>query len=179
MKLSDSERKKMLAIFAANLPNYRKMMKLSQEEFGDTIGITRQTVSSIERGAYPLTWSIFLSCLFVCTGQPRARKLIMNSYADEPVLLGFLNELVGDKSGGGDSEHSAARQIYFGVCTVVDDGKYSIVDADAGVAEMLGIAGREKEAGSYMDYIPEEDREAIEEPHETIPLTREAGLSAH
>ncbi len=161
MKLSDSERKKMLAIFAANLPNYRKMMKLSQEEFGDTIGITRQTVSSIERGAYPLTWSIFLSCLFVCTGQPRARKLIMNSYADEPVLLGFLNELVGDKSGGGDSEHSAARQIYFGVCTVVDDGKYSIVDADAGVAEMLGIAGREKEAGSYMDYIPEEDREAI------------------
>ena len=91
MRLEDNERKKMLTIFAKNLPTYRKNMKLSQEEFGETIGITRQTVSSIERGAYPLTWAIFLSCLFICTGQPRARKLILNSYAGEPVLLGFLN----------------------------------------------------------------------------------------
>ena len=59
MRLEESERKKLLAVFAKNLPTYRKVMKLSQEEFGETIGITRQTVSSIERGAYPLTWSIF------------------------------------------------------------------------------------------------------------------------
>ena len=161
MKLEESERKKMLAIFAANLPSYRKTMKLSQEEFGATIGITRQTVSSIERGAYPLTWSIFLSCLFVCTGQPRARKMILNTFSGEPVLLGFLNELISDKNAGGDGAAGTARQIYFGVCTVVDDGRYTIVDCDAGIGEMLGIAGRVKDAGSYMDYIPEEDREAI------------------
>ena len=44
MRLEDNERKKMLTIFAKNLPTYRKNMKLSQEEFGETIGITRQTV---------------------------------------------------------------------------------------------------------------------------------------
>ena len=108
MKLEESERKKMLAIFAANLPSYRKTMKLSQEEFGETIGITRQTVSSIERGAYPLTWSIFLSCLFVCTGQPRARKMILNTFSGEPVLLGFLNELISDKNAGGDGAAAEA-----------------------------------------------------------------------
>jgi len=161
MKLEASERKKMLATFAANLPIYRKVMKLSQEEFGETIGITRQTVSSIERGAYPLTWSIFLSCLFVCAGQPRARKLILTTYANEPVLLGFLNDLISDKNAGGEAATGAARQIYFGMCTIADDGHYSIVDCDAGVAEMLGIEGRVKSAGSYMDYIPAEDREAI------------------
>ncbi len=162
MRLEESERKKLLAVFAKNLPTYRKVMKLSQEEFGETIGITRQTVSSIERGAYPLTWSIFLSCLFVCTGQPRARKLILNSYADEPVLLGFLNELFTDKgSSVGETAGTTARQVYYGTCTIVDDGKYSIEDCDGGVAEMLGITGDPKKAGSYLDYIADDDREAI------------------
>lgn len=161
MKLEENERKKMLAIFATNLPTYRKVMKLSQEEFGETIGITRQTVSSIERGAYPLTWSIFLSCLFVCSGQPRARKLILNTFAGEPVMLGFMNELISDRGSAGDSATGTARQVYFGVCTVVDDGQYTIVDCDAGIGEMLGISDSIESAGSYMNFIPEEDREAI------------------
>ncbi len=68
MQLEASDKKRLLSVFSANLPVYRKAMKLSQEEFGDLIGITRQTVSSIERGAYPLTWSIFISGLFICYG---------------------------------------------------------------------------------------------------------------
>ena len=174
MRLEESERKKMLSIFAKNLPTYRKNMKLSQEEFGETIGITRQTVSSIERGAYPLTWAIFLSCLFICTGQPRAKKLILNSYAGEPVLLGFLNELVGDKgSSVADGGKGTARQVYYGTCTIKGDGEYTIVDCDAGVSEMLGLsdgddtrhasraAGAANRYGSYLDYVYPDDREAI------------------
>ena len=165
MRLEDNERKKMLSIFAKNLPTYRKNMKLSQEEFGETIGITRQTVSSIERGAYPLTWAIFLSCLFICTGQPRARKLILNSYAGEPVLLGFLNELVGDKGNvSAEGNGATARQVYYGTCTIKDDGQYSVVDCDAGVSERLGLptdAGRASRSGSYLDYVYPDDREAI------------------
>ena len=60
MNLDANEKKRLLEVFSANLSTYRKAMKLSQEEFGALIGITRQTVSSIERGAYPLTWSSFL-----------------------------------------------------------------------------------------------------------------------
>ena len=173
MRLEDNERKKMLTIFAKNLPTYRKNMKLSQEEFGETIGITRQTVSSIERGAYPLTWAIFLSCLFICTGQPRARKLILNSYAGEPVLLGFLNELVGDKGNlAAEGGKGTARQVYYGTCTIKGDDAYTIVDCDAGVSEMLGLSeegegGRRTRShanmtfGSYLDYVHPDDREAI------------------
>ncbi|MBQ6660373.1 MAG: EAL domain-containing protein [Lachnospiraceae bacterium] len=161
MRLDNSERKKMLTIFAKNLPFYRKSMKLSQEEFGETIGITRQTVSSIERGAYPLTWAIFLSCLFICTGQPRARKLILNSYSGEPVLLGFLNELIGDKGTvSAENTRGAARQIYYGTCTVMDDKDYSIVDCDSGVCEMLGVSDASK-AGTYLEHVFFDDREAI------------------
>ena len=177
MRLEDNERKKMLTIFAKNLPTYRKNMKLSQEEFGETIGITRQTVSSIERGAYPLTWAIFLSCLFICTGQPRARKLILNSYAGEPVLLGFLNELVGDKgSTSAEGGNGTARQVYYGTCTIKGDNQYTIVECDAGVSEMLGLSEESGSAesgrrtsrstasgrlGSYLDYVYPDDREAI------------------
>ncbi len=159
--LGENERKKMLTIFSKNLPTYRKVMKLSQEEFGEMIGITRQTVSSIERGAYPLTWSIFLSCLFICSCQPRAKKLILNSYAGEDVLLAYLNELVGDKGTAmADAGRGVARQIYYGTCTVKDDENYSIVECDAGIGEMLGIQNI-KNAGGYMDYVADEDRETI------------------
>ena len=161
--LDQGEKKKLLAIFSKNLPVYRKSMKLSQEEFGELIGITRQTVSSIERGAYPLTWSIFLSCLFICSGQGRAKKLIFNSFAGEEELLGYLTDLMGDlHTGGSGQSHGKARQIFFGVLTIKDDPGYPIVEAEGTVMDMLGLSSEEINAGkSYLDYIYAEDREII------------------
>ncbi len=158
--LEEEAKKKLLTIFSKNLPAYRKALRLSQEEFGDLIGITRQTVSSIERGAYPLTWSIFLSSLFVCASQVRAKKLIFNSYAGEEQLLSYLNELMGDCTAGPtNSTHGVARQVYFGTCTVQDNEGYTITSCDTGVEEMLGI-----ESGTprnYLDLVYEEDRETV------------------
>ena len=96
MNLEANEKKRLLEIFSANLATYRKAMKLSQEAFGVLIGITRQTVSSIERGAYPLTWSIFLSCLFICASHVRAKKLILNAFAGEDTLFHYLTGMMGD-----------------------------------------------------------------------------------
>lgn len=161
--LDQSEKKMLLAIFSKNLPIYRKAMKLSQEEFGELIGITRQTVSSIERGAYPLTWSIFLSCLFICSGQGRAKKLIFNSFAGEENLMAYLTELMGDlHTGGSTATHGKARQIFFGVLTIKDDPGYPIVEAEGGVMDMLGISKEDITAGrSYLDFVYSEDRDMI------------------
>ncbi len=159
--LQEEDKKKLLTIFSKNLPSYRKALKLSQEEFGDLIGITRQTVSSIERGAYPLTWSIFLSSLFVCSSQVRAKKLIFNSFAGEEVLFDYLNEMMGDSTGTvSNAAHGAARQVYFGTCTIQDDEEYTIVDCDNGVEEMLGIhSGTARQ--TYLDCVFYEDREVV------------------
>ncbi len=163
INLNDNEKKKLLSVFSKNLPGYRKAMKLSQEEFGSLIGITRQTVSSIERGAYPLTWSIFLSCLFICSGQGRAKKLIFNSFAGEENLLNYLNELMGDvHPGAGNASHGKARQIFFGVLTIKDDPGYPIVEAEGTVLDMLGMQKEEMEEGrSYLDLIYSEDKDTI------------------
>ena len=45
-----------------NLPALRKARKLSQQELADAVGVTRQTITSIEVGKYtaslPLAWKI-------------------------------------------------------------------------------------------------------------------------
>ncbi len=162
--LDEASKKRLLEVFSANLPAYRKAMRLSQEEFGVMIGITRQTVSSIERGAYPLTWSIFLSCMFICAGQQRARKLIFNSYAGDEVLTKYLNELMGDSTTTvSDSVHGKARQIYFGTCTIRDDEEFTIVDCDSTVCEMLGIRGEEFGKKTYLSVVCEEDRNIVKQ----------------
>ncbi|MBO7631764.1 MAG: EAL domain-containing protein [Lachnospiraceae bacterium] len=162
MNLEANDKKKILEIFSANLATYRKAMKLSQEEFGALIGITRQTVSSIERGAYPLTWSIFLSCLFICASHVRAKKLILNAFAGEESLLRYLTGMMGDGSAKSISTgHGYARQVFFGTCTVRDDADYSIVDCDASVEELFGVRLKNGVKCDYISLIHPEDRETI------------------
>lgn len=160
IQLSENEKKRLLSIFSANLPAYRKAMKLSQEEFGDMIGITRQTVSSIERGAYPLTWSIFLSCLLMCSNDHRARKLIYNSYAGDSAILTYLDSLIKDGTVmAADGSRGYARQVYFGVCTIKDEPGYPVVEMDASVEELMGRDGDSER--NYLDMVYEEDRTVV------------------
>ncbi|MCR5531315.1 MAG: EAL domain-containing protein [Lachnospiraceae bacterium] len=162
MNLEANEKKRLLEIFSANLATYRKAMKLSQEEFGVLIGITRQTVSSIERGAYPLTWSIFLSCLFICASHVRAKKLILNAFAGEDTLFHYLTGMMGDGTSKDISTgRGYARQIFFGTCTVRDDKDYSIVDCDASVEELFGIHAKNNKGGTYISLVHPDDRETI------------------
>lgn len=162
INLEENDKKKLLEIFSANLAVYRKAMKQSQEEFGAMIGITRQTVSSIERGAYPLTWSIFLSCLFICTSHARAKKLIFNTFAGEETLSEYLVSLMGDASAKPVATgRGYARQIFFGTCTVMDDEHYTVVDCDANVEELLDIHMNDGAHYDYLSLIYKDDREAI------------------
>lgn len=164
MQLEESDKKRLLSVFSANLPVYRKALKLSQEEFGDLIGITRQTVSSIERGAYPLTWSIFLSCLFICSGDHVAKKRIYNSFAGDAVLLGYLDRMMRDSSSGSLTvDRSYARQIYCGTCTIKDDPGYPIVEMDSSVRELLGgPEGTPVSCRTYMELVYEPDRATVQ-----------------
>lgn len=160
MQLDANDKKRLLSVFSANLPAYRKAMRLSQDEFGDLIGITRQTVSSIERGAYPLTWSIFLSCLLICSGDHGAKKRIYNSFAGDAVLLAYLDGVMREASSESlNAERCCARQIYCGTCTIKDDPEYPIVEMDAPAAELLG--GPAGERRNYMDLVYEGDRAAV------------------
>lgn len=62
-----NERKELLNEMVRILPAARKVVGISQTELGQKIGVSRQTISSIERGTVQLSWQIFLSLmLFFC-----------------------------------------------------------------------------------------------------------------
>lgn len=62
--LLTQEQELLLKEFVVRLPKIRKRMKVSQTELGEKVGLSRQTISAIERGSIPLTWNNYLAILF-------------------------------------------------------------------------------------------------------------------
>lgn len=63
----DTEKKKILAEFVDDLPRMRKRLGVSQTELGNMVGLSRQTISLIERKQIPLTWNNYLAIMmFFC-----------------------------------------------------------------------------------------------------------------
>lgn len=51
--------------FVEKMPHIRKKLRLSQTELGEKVGLSRQSISSIERKSVPLTWDTFLAISLV------------------------------------------------------------------------------------------------------------------
>lgn len=64
MDFLSEEQEKLLCDFVERLPRIRKKMKVSQTELGEKVGLSRQTISAIERKSIPLTWNNYLAILF-------------------------------------------------------------------------------------------------------------------
>lgn len=61
--------------FVEKLPDTRKRLHLSQTELGEKVGLSRQSISSIERRIVPLTWDTFLAmALIVLINDPDSFK---------------------------------------------------------------------------------------------------------
>ena len=58
-------RKELLIEFSKKLPAIRKELGVSQSEMGRKVGLSRQSISSIERGNAPLTWNTLLAIMLV------------------------------------------------------------------------------------------------------------------
>lgn len=65
LQIFDIDRKAYAAKMADNLPVLRAKLGLSQEGVAGVIGITRQTISSIENKSREMSWPTFLSLLFL------------------------------------------------------------------------------------------------------------------
>ena len=66
-KEKQKKQKDLIAAFVPHLPVLRKMLRWSQEDLAQRIGITRQTVCAIELGKYDISWTTFLACIMVFT----------------------------------------------------------------------------------------------------------------
>lgn len=64
---SEDIQKEMMKDLADSLPRLRKRLKISQTDFGEKVGLSRQTISSIERKATSLTWNNYLAIMMFFT----------------------------------------------------------------------------------------------------------------
>lgn len=58
------------------LPTLRKICKLTQQQLGDMVGVSRQTITNIESGKNEMKWSLFLAFIFLFELDEEAAKYL-------------------------------------------------------------------------------------------------------
>lgn len=83
MQLTKDIKQKLIHKMVVELPQIRKEMKISQTEFGKKVGLSRQTISSIERGKAPLTWNNYLAIMMFLEANKERCKTVFNDNSQE------------------------------------------------------------------------------------------------
>ncbi len=76
--LTPEQKKAIITTFASCLPMLRARIQYTQEDLAQKLGSTRQTIIAVESGKRDLTWSMFLSAVFVFYMNPLTRPLLLN-----------------------------------------------------------------------------------------------------
>jgi len=79
INLTNNEKELIMEEFVDIMPMLRTRLNLTQEQFGKTIGMTRQTIIYIENRKRKLTWSLFLSMVFVFYMNADTRPFLLAS----------------------------------------------------------------------------------------------------
>lgn len=76
---------------SSNLSLLRTKIGLSQNELADLVGLTRQTISSLETGQRKMTWSVFLALILIFFRNEPTKKLLVALNIYTPELNKYLN----------------------------------------------------------------------------------------
>ena len=87
VELTREEKKRLCAELTEHLPKIRKLLNLTQAEFGDMTGLSRVTISQIEGGKVKLTWLHLNAIMFICVSNIRTKEYI---YANNILGTRFL-----------------------------------------------------------------------------------------
>jgi transcriptional regulator with XRE-family HTH domain len=86
MDIADEKR---IKLFQKNLGTIRKVAGWTAERFGEEIGVTRQTISNLEKGRTPMTKTQYLACRAVLTyeiaeSENQGLAQVIRTLVDEP-----------------------------------------------------------------------------------------------
>lgn len=83
-------RDKLIENMTENLPIFRKKLKLTQEGLAQIIGVSRSSIMQIEKKKRKMTWTTFLSLVFLFDKNQETTRLlrVLDIYTEE------LDELI-------------------------------------------------------------------------------------
>lgn len=73
------DKEKLIDKFIYELPILRARIGMTQDEISEIIGLSRQTYSSFETRKRKMTWSNYMSILFVFYFNPATREAVENA----------------------------------------------------------------------------------------------------
>lgn len=92
MEITYEKQQEMINQLVQKLPQIRKEMKISQTEFGKKVGLSRQTISSIERDSVNLSWNNYLAIMiFIMANRERCKTLYKDDSQELVEILGIIN----------------------------------------------------------------------------------------
>lgn len=101
IKLTPAEKQDMMKTMANYLPSMRKMLRLSQTDFGDLCGVSRARISAIECGEVKMTWYQFNAFLMVLIVNPETKRWIINmNVFPEKLFASYQKKEEGDSPDG-------------------------------------------------------------------------------
>lgn len=89
VELTREEKELLCKGLAKHMPRLRRLMGLSQKEFGKRVGVSVDRVSLIENGHFRMTWSQFTSFLFVFSLNPKTKEYFSKYNLFDKKLLQF------------------------------------------------------------------------------------------
>jgi len=89
--VTKDEKNTLMKSMATNLPILRSKLNLSQKELANLLGVTRQTISSLENGQRKMTWSVFLALILIFFRNEPTKHLLVALNIYTPKLNDFLN----------------------------------------------------------------------------------------
>ncbi len=90
VSLSEEAKDKYKDMLAENLPILRKILCLSQNDFGERTGVSRIRLSMIECGKYRMTWSQFTSFMLILVFNPQCKNILIRRDILTPELIAYF-----------------------------------------------------------------------------------------
>ena len=89
-------REKLVEKFVYELPILRARIDMTQDEISEIAGLSRQTYSALERRKRKMTWSNYMSLLFVYYFNPATREAVESAgvFPDELKSLMMINHRI-------------------------------------------------------------------------------------
>jgi predicted transcriptional regulator len=90
VSLSEETKNDLKEALAEALPSLRKVLSLSQNDFGERTGVSRIRLSMIECGKYRMTWSQFTSFILVLIFNPQCKSILLRKNILTPELISYF-----------------------------------------------------------------------------------------